>query len=176
VKFNLLFPDGRRLSGDITLPGSPTLSAPARRLIADQLEAGMKQLDARLRGRERRELATTARRLLSAVIPSIAAQLEPHLPPAAPAIRKVQTIEDAGRGTSTTSTTSRPAMPPPAIHAHHIAERLAPYVVAEQLVGQAAKAQAIRAAVMPVGTAVARHLTDRVAELEDKLGRSGLQR
>jgi hypothetical protein len=175
VKFNLLFPDGRKLSGEVTLPGNPPISPPARRLIADQLEAGIKQLDARLRGRERRELATSARRLLNAVIPSIAAGLEPHLPPAAPAVRRVQTIEDPGRGTSTTSTTSRPAMPPPAIHAQHIAERLAPYVVAEQLVGQAAKAQAIQAAAAPVAAAVARHPTGRVAQLEDKLARGRLK-
>ena len=175
MKFNLLFPDGRRLSGEITVPGSPALSPSARRLIADQLEAGIKQVD-RLRGRERREHATSARRLLNAVIPTIAAQLEPHLPPAAPEIKRVQTIEDPGRGTSTTATIRRPAMPPPAIHAVQIAERLAPYVVAEQLVGQAAKAQAIRAAVLPGETAVARHLTGRVAQLEDKLDRSGPQR
>ena len=174
MKFNLLFPDGRKLSGEITIPGSPAISAPARRLIADQLEAGIKQVDA-LRGREGREHAKSARRLLNAVIPTIAAQLEPHLPPAAPEIKRVQTIEDPGRGTSTTATTRRPAMPPPAIHAQQIAERLAPYVVAEQLVGQAAKAQAIQAAAAPVAAAVARHPTGRVAQLEDKLARGRLK-
>jgi hypothetical protein len=106
---------------------------------------------------------------LDAVIPGIAAQLEPHLAPAAPAIKKVQVIEDPGRGTTTTSTTSRPEVAPPSISAQRFAEQLAPYVVAEQLVGVVAKAQAIQAAAAPVAAAVARHLTARVAELEDRL-------
>ena len=73
-------------------------------------------------------------------------------------------IEDGG--ITTTSTSQRPAMPPPAILARQSATRLAPYVVAEQLVATVAKAQAAHALATPAAAAVARHFSARVAELE----------
>ena len=169
MRFKVTLEDGSRVSGEITLPGSPPVSAPARRMIADRLEIGFKHM-------KDPQHATLVRRLLNKQIPSIAAQLEPHLPRAAPAIRKVQTIEDGG--TTTTSTSQRPAMPQPAILAHQLAQRLAPYVVAEQLVGTVVKAQAAHAVVAPAAAAVARHFTARVTELEDRLdqARSGSER
>ena len=124
------------------------------------LEAGLLQL------KDPRH-TKAAQRLLAAVIPTIATQLEPHLPPAAPEVRRVQTVQD--NGTATTRTTRVPAMPPPAVQAREIAKRLAPYVVAEHLVGTVTKAQAAHAAAAPAAAAVARHLSARVSELEGKL-------
>jgi hypothetical protein len=169
VRFNLLFPDGRKLTGEITFPGSPAISTPARRLIAGHLEAGLKQM-------KDHQHAKLVRPLLSSVIPGIAAQLEPHLPPAAPAIRKVQTIEDPDRGTATTSTTQRPAVPPPAISARQIAAQLAPYVVAERLVAEIAKRQVVHAAAVPVAAAVAQRLTARLDQVEGALAESDQSR
>ena len=160
MRFNVILADGSKVRGEITLPGSLSISAPARRMIANQLEVGLQQF------KDPRH-AKTARRLFAAVIPSIAAGLEPHLPRAAPEIRRVQTLEDGGN--TTTSTSQRPAMPPPAIRARQIAARLAPYVVAEQLVAAVAKAQAAQAAAVPLAAAVGRNLTARLTELERRL-------
>ena len=160
MKFNVNMAHGSKLGVEVGLPGIPTVSGPARRRIVAQLD--LLELDDRN--------AALVRRRRDAYIANMAPQLEPYLPPASPAIKRVQTIEDGG--TSTTRTSYRPAIPPPAQHAWQMATALAAHVEKEERIGLAAQAQAVQAAARPALAATVRnvtaHLDARLAELEGK--------
>jgi hypothetical protein len=99
MKFRITLPeDGRELVGDVPLPDI-------------SIEPGSLPLP---------EAAGAA--VAAALIPSIAAQIEPHLPPAAPARKGIERDAE-GR---VIGTVEYPAVPQPAIRANEIASRLAP--------------------------------------------------
>ena len=80
--------------------------------------------------RDPRQSNSPVRQRIAALVPVLAAQLEPELPPAAPARTEME-HDAAGR---TVRQVTYKATPPPNIRAQQIARQLAPYVACEQLV------------------------------------------
>ena len=107
MRFVVTLPeDGRRISGDIHIPGAVPYGSPDRAAALARLEKML---------RDRRQPAAPIRQRIANLVPGLAAQLEPEL-------RSVGTPA-GGKAT-----------PPPAIRAREIAKRLAIYVAGEQLV------------------------------------------
>ena len=106
MKFAITLPeDGRRIVGDIAIPGAVPYGSPNRAAALARLEKML---------RDRRQPAAPIRQRIANLVPSLAAQLEPELRSAAAVGGK--------------------ATPVPAVRAREIAKRLAIYVAAEQLV------------------------------------------
>lgn len=122
MRFKANLSDGAVLRGDLPLPAMTISSGP---------------------GRPRPEAVGKA--IAESLIPQLAAQFAPHLPPAAPARKVVQRGEDD----RIIGTREYPATPAPAYLARQIAERLVPSIAAEYAHAIRAEYRAIDA--RPVG-------------------------
>ena len=129
-----LLEDGRQIAGDIGVPGAVP-PGPYRASAIARLEQTMTKM-----WRDRRQSGAPFRQRIAALVPVLAAQLEPELPAAAPARTEVER-DTEGR---TVRSVAYKATPPPNIRAQDIARRLAPYVVCEQLVVEMANADRSR--------------------------------
>ena len=129
-----LLEDGRQIAGDVAVPGAVP-PGPARAAALARLETRFHKAL-----RDPRQSGSPVRQRRDALIPVIAAQFEPELPPASPA--RTEILRDSeGR---IVRQVAIPATPPPNIRAKEIARQLAPYVVGEQLVAAEVAAEAGR--------------------------------
>ena len=128
-----LLEDGRQIAGDIGVPSVPP--GPYRASAIARLEQTMQKML-----RDPRQSGSPVRQRIAALVPVLAAQLEPELPPAAPARTEME-HDAAGR---TVRQVTYKATPAPSIRAREIARRLAPYLACEQLVVEMAAADRSR--------------------------------
>ena len=134
VQFVATLPDRRQVAGAIDVPGAVP-PGPYRAAAAARLQATMDKML-----RDRHQSGALIRQRRDAVVPFLAAQLEPELPDASPARTEVVRNE-AGQ---VIRHEAIPATPPPNILAREIARRLAPSVVGEQLLAEMAAADRSR--------------------------------
>ena len=128
-----LLEDGRQIAGDIGVASVPP--GPARAAAIAQLQTKFHKAL-----RDPRQSGAPMRQLRDALVPVLAAQFEPELPPASPA--RTEIVRDSeGR---IARQVAIPATPPPNIRAREIARQLAPYVAAEQLVAAEVAADVAR--------------------------------
>ena len=128
-----LLEDGRQIAGDIGVPSVP--AGPYRVSAIARLEQTMQKML-----RDPRQPAHPIRRRIAELVPILAAQIEPELPPAAPAHTEIE-HDAAGR---TVRQVAYKATPAPSTRAREIARRLAPYVAAEQILVEMAAADRSR--------------------------------
>ena len=134
MKFVVTLPeDGRQIAGDIGVASVPP--GPYRAAAVARLQQTMDRML-----RDRHQSGAPIRQRIAAVVPFLAAQFEPELPPAAPAHTEIE-HDAAGR---TVRQVAYKATPAPSTRAREIARRLAPYVAAEQILVEMAAADRSR--------------------------------
>ena len=127
MKFVATLPDGRQVAGDINVPGAIP-PGPYRAAALARLEQTFQRAL-----RDRNQSGAPVRRRRDALVPVLAAQIEPMLPPASPA--RTEVVRDE-RSNQVVRHVQIPATPAPRPTAVVIAKKLALSVLGEQLVAE----------------------------------------
>lgn len=160
VPFSATLADGRRISGDVSVPGEVPKGPYRDAAIADLQTKVDKAL------RDRNQSGAAVRRRIMALIPVLAAQLAPALPPAAPSRVEIER-DSEGR---VVRHVAIPATPPPNILAREIARRLAPIVAAEQILAE--QADSDRSRQLELARDIQRRLTAVAEQRQARLRRA----